>query len=589
LANVTTFGEFYNTGTVALTINSTAVVGAGLVWSDIEQGDILECLGRQATIDSVSGGGLDHITLMNPWVGPSTSSSTVTITIASPGVVSWTAHGLAADTPVKITTTGALPTGLVAGTIYYVKSPATNTFQLAATPGGSAINTSGSQSGTHTASNGVYVIRKDAKARFDPALTQAKLREFIAIFDDTLDISAGAFNVIGDFSVSTDKFTVDGGTGAAVLAGTLDIAPAAGGVAGLKVNITGPFTGISSVGSLGSDNGALNYNHIYVNEDAVIGSPNAYATALGVTMQVGGTNRDGSRAAIFGLIHVNAAEAGTAGVAGDHVAIVAGAGAFVNDGGTNTGAGARGTLFGSSHGATLFSGATNYLVASGAEVDVGINTGASAKYRLGWSIVGTGNVQGASLDGGLEISSAGQPWQVPVLFTNIHGGPPVTLTGSLLGTDGSAVTCANFASFPTYTFSGNIFNFANFQVTGAGAVTSSALTTGVVNIVNNPASTPFFDAHTSTITIANGANAAIYDTIGLILITDQTVIGDTAVWITNGVSLATLVSSTGTSWVASTTSPAAGKASLAYSGGSLKIYNNLGGSSNFGVMSFATR
>lgn len=78
-------------------------------------------------------------------------SSTVTMTIASPGVITWTAHPLVNGDIVKLTTTGALPTGFTAGTKYYVVNSATNTFQLAATRGGIAINTSGSQSGTHTA------------------------------------------------------------------------------------------------------------------------------------------------------------------------------------------------------------------------------------------------------------------------------------------------------------------------------------------------------------------------------------------------------------------------------------------------------
>lgn len=82
------------------------------------------------------------------------TNSTVTITIASPGVVSWTSHGLQNGDSVVLSTTGALPTGLTAGTTYFVVSSATNTFQLAATVGGTAINTSGSQSGTHTA----YVV-----------------------------------------------------------------------------------------------------------------------------------------------------------------------------------------------------------------------------------------------------------------------------------------------------------------------------------------------------------------------------------------------------------------------------------------------
>ncbi len=78
-------------------------------------------------------------------------SSNVTMTIAAPGVISWTGHGLIAGTPVKFSTTGALPTGLTAGTTYYVVNPTTDAFSVAATPGGSAITTTGTQSGTHTA------------------------------------------------------------------------------------------------------------------------------------------------------------------------------------------------------------------------------------------------------------------------------------------------------------------------------------------------------------------------------------------------------------------------------------------------------
>ena len=73
-----------------------------------------------------------------------------TITIASPAVLSIASHGLVAGDNVYLTTTGALPTGLSQNTIYYVVSPTTNTFQLAATQGGAAIATSGTQSGTHT-------------------------------------------------------------------------------------------------------------------------------------------------------------------------------------------------------------------------------------------------------------------------------------------------------------------------------------------------------------------------------------------------------------------------------------------------------
>lgn len=83
-------------------------------------------------------------------------TATVTITIATPGVVSWAAHTLQDGDQVILTTTGALPIGLTAGTSYYVVNAAPGTFQLAATPGGAAINTTGTQSGVHTATSPQY-------------------------------------------------------------------------------------------------------------------------------------------------------------------------------------------------------------------------------------------------------------------------------------------------------------------------------------------------------------------------------------------------------------------------------------------------
>lgn len=79
-------------------------------------------------------------------------SSTVTITIAAPGVITWTDHGLRVNDTIRFTTTGALPTGLAAGTTYYVKTVLSpNTFTVSASAGGAAITTSGTQSGVQTA------------------------------------------------------------------------------------------------------------------------------------------------------------------------------------------------------------------------------------------------------------------------------------------------------------------------------------------------------------------------------------------------------------------------------------------------------
>lgn len=81
-----------------------------------------------------------------------------TMTIASPGVVTRTAHRLVAGDQILFTTDGALPTGVTAGTTYYVIATGltANAFQFSATSGGAAVNTSGTQSGTHT----LYVKNK---------------------------------------------------------------------------------------------------------------------------------------------------------------------------------------------------------------------------------------------------------------------------------------------------------------------------------------------------------------------------------------------------------------------------------------------
>lgn len=84
---------------------------------------------------------------------------TFTVTLASPAVFTKTAHGLAANDKVVFSTTGALPTGLTAGTTYFVISAglAADTFEVSATEGGAAVNTSVSQSGTHTMTPEVFL------------------------------------------------------------------------------------------------------------------------------------------------------------------------------------------------------------------------------------------------------------------------------------------------------------------------------------------------------------------------------------------------------------------------------------------------
>lgn len=71
-----------------------------------------------------------------------------TITIGTPAIVTAAGHGLTNGKRVQFTTSGVLPTGILANTTYFVVNAAADSFNLSATQGGAAISTSGSQSGS---------------------------------------------------------------------------------------------------------------------------------------------------------------------------------------------------------------------------------------------------------------------------------------------------------------------------------------------------------------------------------------------------------------------------------------------------------
>jgi hypothetical protein len=81
--------------------------------------------------------------------GIGVTSTTVTITIASPGIVTCSL-GLANNTPIVLSTTGWLPTGLLPGVTYYALFLSSTTFNLATTASGTPIVTTGTQGGAHS-------------------------------------------------------------------------------------------------------------------------------------------------------------------------------------------------------------------------------------------------------------------------------------------------------------------------------------------------------------------------------------------------------------------------------------------------------
>jgi hypothetical protein len=156
------------------------------------------------------------------------------------------------------------------------------------------------------------------------------------------------------------------------------------------------------------------------------------------------------------------------------------------DNGTNTGAGAQGALFAINPVAVLSAGATNWLEVSGGEVNIGMDPTASAKYMLGWTIIGgynglTGTA--ASMGAGVSVSSnTGATFDAGYIVSDLNAAWPIKASGSLQRAyiTGSTPTVANGTDWSGVTFSGAAFKSQGFQVTGNGSV-NAALSSFVAN------------------------------------------------------------------------------------------------------------
>jgi hypothetical protein len=129
----------YNNQFIAVGENGTLVTGTsdGVTWTQ-------QTTGVSSTLENVV------------WNNDLIFQQSTTITIAAPAVLTLK-YALSNGSIVKLTTTGALPTGLSVGTTYYVINSSGTTCNLSNTLNGSAIITSGSQNGVHTVHSGQYV------------------------------------------------------------------------------------------------------------------------------------------------------------------------------------------------------------------------------------------------------------------------------------------------------------------------------------------------------------------------------------------------------------------------------------------------
>lgn len=140
---------------------------------------------------------LDNTTLT--WETASKPTALTSITNASPAVLSLTGHGLSAGDPVVLSTSGSLPTGFTAGTVYYVISAGltADEFELSATSGGSAINTSSAGSGTHSVTTHYSSLSSTANwqfAQFNNYVVAVQVNTAPQVYDLT---SSSAFADLG--------------------------------------------------------------------------------------------------------------------------------------------------------------------------------------------------------------------------------------------------------------------------------------------------------------------------------------------------------------------------------------------------------
>jgi hypothetical protein len=174
-------------------------------------GKYLKTDGSNTSWAAASGGGGDGYNYITN-TGAETDTSgystysevtTFTVTIASPAVFTvGSTTGYYVGMPVYLSTSGALPTGLTTNTTYYISSVASSTtFKVSATSGGADVNTSGSQSGTHT----VYFQNPQDGTGGSASITLSRVTGATALRDDDqdgtvagFDITKGASNRMGD-------------------------------------------------------------------------------------------------------------------------------------------------------------------------------------------------------------------------------------------------------------------------------------------------------------------------------------------------------------------------------------------------------
>lgn len=197
-----------NTLTLTGTDSSSIAFGAGGTIGAVGYATTGQIPGT-ATNDSATAGKIGEFV-----EAVSGASGTVTITIASPAVITFVGHSFTGIAAVVFSTTGALPTGITAGTTYYTLAGtvAGSPFNIATSTtnalAGTAINTSGSQSGVQTISP---IVGLSTGVTIDMGAISLTAGEWDILLAADLNPASTTVNANTDISIGDASATRPGG------------------------------------------------------------------------------------------------------------------------------------------------------------------------------------------------------------------------------------------------------------------------------------------------------------------------------------------------------------------------------------------
>jgi len=213
-----------------------------------------------------------------------------------------------------------------------------------------------------------------------------------------------------------------------------------GGAAGNVWGWTRSFTGSIAVGA--SANllySPSSYMFDVTSDDADVGGD--FMIGFRVRHMFGGSALKGGREALSGTGWLTAATSGS-NANRNYVGLQGKMFAQSGDGGTNTGAGALGAIFGAGGAAYAYAAATNLLGIEGAEFNTFTEAGSSAKHMAGISVVGCQATRGAFIDAAIRIGAQAAVgvfgphggWKTGIVFTDENGADPFYASSTLIGT-----------------------------------------------------------------------------------------------------------------------------------------------------------